>query len=169
MRTVLAIAAAGALGAVSRHYVDGLLNRHTSGDFPWGIFVVNVSGSFALGALVGLFAHRLGIPMWLQAAATVGFLGAFTTFSTYMLQIYRSASTGHVAIALANAFGSLAAGLLALYAGDRFDARAVGTIREWSHCAASCSSPHRRCSTRTSAGRSFSSPSTPRRARPDSC
>ncbi len=124
MRVALAIAAAGALGAVSRHFLDGFVNRHTGDGFPWGIFVVNVSGSFALGALVGLFAHRLGVPMWLQAAATVGFLGAFTTFSTYMLQIYRSASTGHLAIAFANAFGSLAAGLLALYAGIVF-ARAL--------------------------------------------
>jgi fluoride exporter len=117
VRTTLAIAAAGALGAVSRHLLDSFVNRHLGDDFPWGIFVVNVSGSFALGALVGLFAHRLGVPMWLQAAATVGFLGAFTTFSTYMLQIYRSAATGHLAIAFANAFGSLAAGVLALYAG----------------------------------------------------
>ena len=117
MRTALAIAAGGALGAVSRHLLDSFVNRHVGDDFPWGIFVVNVSGSFVLGALVGLFAHKLGVPLWLQAAATVGFLGAFTTFSTYMLQIYRSASTGHLAIAFANAFGSLAAGLLALYAG----------------------------------------------------
>lgn len=117
MRVALAIAVGGALGAVSRHFLDDFVNRRVGDDFPWGIFVVNVSGSFALGALVGLFAHRLGVPLWLQAAATVGFLGAFTTFSTYMLQIYRSASTGHLAIAFANAFGSLAAGLLALYAG----------------------------------------------------
>ena len=117
MRTTLVIGVAGALGAVSRHLLDSFVNRHWGDDFPWGIFIVNVSGSFALGALVGLFAHRLGVPMWLQAAATVGFLGAFTTFSTYMLQIYRSASTGHLPIAFANAFGSLAAGLLALYAG----------------------------------------------------
>ncbi len=117
MRTTLVIAAAGALGAASRHLLESFVNRHWGDAFPWGTFVVNVSGSFVLGALVGLFAHRLGVPLWLQAAATVGFLGAFTTFSTYTLQIYRSASTGHVPIALANAFGSVAAGVLALYAG----------------------------------------------------
>ena len=117
MRTTLAIAAFGAAGAVSRHLLQSLVTRRWGDDFPWGTFVVNVSGSFVLGALVGLFAHRVGVPQWLQVAAVVGFLGAFTTFSAYTLQIYRSASTGHVAIALANAFGSLAAGVLALYAG----------------------------------------------------
>ena len=117
MRTALAIAVGGALGAVARYLLERVVNRHWGDEFPWGTFVVNVSGSFVLGALVGLFATRLNVPLWLQAAATVGFLGAFTTFSTYMLQIYRSTSTGHLAIAFANAFGSLAAGVLALYAG----------------------------------------------------
>jgi len=117
VRTTLAIAAFGAAGAVSRHLVDSFVNRHLGDVFPWGTFVVNVSGSFVLGALVGLFATRLDAPLWLQAGVMLGFLGAYTTFSTYTMQIYRSTSTGHLAIALANAFGSLAAGVLAVYAG----------------------------------------------------
>ena len=117
MRTTLVIAAAGAFGAASRHLLESFVNRHWGDAFPWGTFVVNVSGSFVLGALVGLFSHRLGVPLWLQAAATVGFLGAYTTFSTLSLQVYRSMSTGHLPVALANAFGSVAAGVLALYAG----------------------------------------------------
>jgi fluoride exporter len=117
MRTTLAIAVAGALGAVSRHQLESFVNRHWGDVFPWGTFVVNVSGSFALGALIGVFSHRLGVPLWLQAGATVGFLGAYTTFSTLSLQIYRSTSTGHLAIAFANGLGSLAAGAVALYAG----------------------------------------------------
>jgi CrcB protein len=117
VRTTLAIAVAGALGAVSRDQLEGLVNRHWGDVFPWGTFTVNVTGSFVLGALVGLFAHRLGVPLWLQGAVTVGFLGAYTTFSTLSLQIYRSTSTGHLAIALANALGSLAAGVVALYGG----------------------------------------------------
>src|SRR5947209_15529692 len=117
MRTTLVIAAAGALGAASRHLLESFVNRHWGDAFPWGTFVVNISGSFVLGALVGLFAHRLDVPLWLQAAATVGFLGAYTTFSTLSLRVYRSTATGHLAVALANAFGSLSAGTLALYAG----------------------------------------------------
>jgi CrcB protein len=117
MRTTLVIAAFGAAGAASRHLLESFVNRHWGDAFPWGTFVVNVTGSFVLGALVGLFAHRLDVPAWLQAGAVVGFLGAYTTFSTLSLQVYRSTSTGHLAVACANAFGSLAAGVLAVYAG----------------------------------------------------
>ena len=117
MRTTLVIAVAGALGAVSRHLLESVANRAWGDVFPWGTFVVNVSGSFALGLLVGVFARRLGVPLWAQAGATVGFLGAYTTFSTLELQVYRSISTGHLAVALANAVGSLVAGVLALYGG----------------------------------------------------
>jgi fluoride exporter len=117
MRTTLVIGAAGALGAVSRHLLESLVNRHWGDAFPWGTFVVNVSGSFLLGVLVGLFAQRLDVPLWLQAGATVGFLGAYTTFSTFSLQLYRSTVTGHAAITAANAVGSLLAGVLAVYAG----------------------------------------------------
>jgi CrcB protein len=117
LRTTLVIGVAGAFGAVARHLIESFVNRHWGDAFPWGTFAVNVSGSFALGALMGVFAYRLGVPLWLQAAATVGFLGAYTTFSTLSLQVYRSAATGDTLIALANAVGSLAAGVLALYAG----------------------------------------------------
>jgi fluoride exporter len=117
VRTTLVIAVAGALGAVSRHLLESAANRAWGDAFPWGTVVVNVSGSFALGLLIGVFARRLGVPLWAQAGATVGFLGAYTTFSTLELQVYRSMSTGHVAVALANAVGSLVAGALALYGG----------------------------------------------------
>lgn len=117
MRTTLVIGLAGALGAISRHQLESLVNRLFGDAFPWGTFVVNVSGSFVLGVLVGVFARRLDVPLWLQAGATVGFLGAYTTFSTLSLQVYRSTATGNLAIALANAVGSLLAGVLALYAG----------------------------------------------------
>jgi CrcB protein len=117
MRTTLVIGVAGALGAVSRHQFESVVNRHWGDAFPWGTFAVNVSGSFMLGVLVGVFAHRLGVPLWLQAGATVGFLGAYTTFSTLSLQVYRSMATGHLPVALANAVGSVVVGTLALYAG----------------------------------------------------
>jgi CrcB protein len=117
VRTTLVIGLAGALGAISRHQLESLVNRLCGDAFPWGTFVVNVSGSFVLGVLVGLFARRLDVPLWLQAGATVGFLGAYTTFSTLSLQVYRSTATGNLAVALANAVGSLLAGVLALYGG----------------------------------------------------
>ena len=113
--------------------LESLVNRHLGDAFPWGTFVVNASGSFALGLLAGLFAHRLGVPLWLQAGATVGFLGAYTTFSALSLQVYRSTATGHAALALANGVGSLVAGSLAVYAGHPAGASALGTRLEMKH------------------------------------
>ena len=117
MRTTLVIAAAGALGAASRHLLESFVNRHWGDAFPWGTFVVNVSGSFVLGALVGLFAHKLGVPMWLRAAATVGFLGAFTTFSTFTYETVRLADDSAYALALLNVVGMTILGLAAAAAG----------------------------------------------------
>jgi CrcB protein len=117
MRTTLVIGVAGALGAVSRHQLESLVNSVWGDVFPWGTFVVNVSGSFALGVLVGVFARRLGVPLWAQAGATVGFLGAYTTFSTFSLETYRLAEDGAYGLAFANVVGSLTAGLAAVYAG----------------------------------------------------
>ncbi len=80
--TLLVVAAGGAIGAVSRYLATGWVQDLTGDFFPWGTFVVNVAGSLALGfALV-----------WLQSAVssadvrqfvTIGFLGSFTTFSTF--------------------------------------------------------------------------------------
>ena len=118
MWTTLVIAASGALGAASRHLLESFVNRHWGDAFPWGTFVVNVSGSFALGALVGLFAHRLDVPLWLQAARDRRLpRRVHDVLDATSLQIYRSTSTGHLAIAFANAFGASPPASLAVYAG----------------------------------------------------
>ena len=112
----LAIALAGALGALSRYGLDGLIARRTSA-FPWGTFVINVSGSFLLGLAFTLLTERYRIDPWLRSGLTIGFLGAYTTFSTLSLETYRLLEDGAYALAFANAVGSLATGLLALYVG----------------------------------------------------
>jgi CrcB protein len=117
MRTSLVIGVAGALGAVSRHQLESIVNRHWGDVFPWGTFAVNVSGSFVLGVLVGVFAYRLGVPLWLQAGATVGFLGAYTTFSTFAQESRDLLVGGHVSLAVVNATASVVAGLLAVGVG----------------------------------------------------
>jgi fluoride exporter len=78
--------------------------------------VVNVSGSFLLGLLVTLLGERFAVAPWVRASLTIGFLGAYMTFSTLSLESYRLLE-GRYALAGANAAGSVAAGLLALYGG----------------------------------------------------
>ncbi|MBV8479675.1 MAG: fluoride efflux transporter CrcB [Actinobacteria bacterium] len=117
MRTAVAIALAGAIGALARYGLAGLVSRHVRGAFPWGTFVVNVSGTFALGFVITLTTERLSIAPWIRGAITVGFLGAYTTFSTFSFETYRLLDDRAFGVAAANMMGSLAAGLLAVYLG----------------------------------------------------
>ena len=102
----------GAIGAPARYLVDGAVQNRVGGTFPWGTFVVNVTGSLVLGVLTGLVLyHGLGdVP---RAAVGTGFCGAYTTFSTYSYETVRLVEAGDLTSAVANAFGSIAVGLLA--------------------------------------------------------
>lgn len=117
MLTVVAVAIAGALGALGRYGLDGLISRRAPTSFPWGTFAINVSGSFLLGMLFVVMTERFRPDPWFRSAVTIGLLGAYTTFSTLSLETYRLAEDGAYGLAVANALGSLAAGLVAVYAG----------------------------------------------------
>ena len=117
MPTVLGIAVAGSFGALARYGLEGFVSRRAPGAFPWGTFVVNVTGSFVLGLLFTLFTERMTVDPWLRSTLTIGFLGAYTTFSTFSLETYRLISDGAIGLALANALGSVGAGLTAVYLG----------------------------------------------------
>jgi CrcB protein len=116
MPVQLGIVIAGGLGALSRYALDGLVGRRLSG-FPWGTFAVNVSGSLALGFVFTLMVERLEVAPWLRSAVTIGFLGGYTTFSTLSLETFRLLQDRELGLAAANALGSVAAGLLAVYVG----------------------------------------------------
>jgi CrcB protein len=117
MRTIVAIAIAGALGALARYGVGGLILTRTGRTFPWETFVVNVTGSFILGFVFTLMTEQLTTASWLRAAVTIGFVGAYTTFSTLTYETYRLMEDGALGLAAANVLGSVMAGLLAVYLG----------------------------------------------------
>jgi CrcB protein len=117
MRTIVAIAVAGALGALARYGLDGAVSRRLPTSFPWGTFVVNISGSLVLGFLLTLMTERLTTEPWLRSALAIGFLGAYTTFSTLQYETYRLLEDGALGLAATNVFGSAAAGLVAVYLG----------------------------------------------------
>jgi CrcB protein len=111
------VAIFGAAGAVSRYALDGWVSDLTHGQFPWGTFVVNLLGAFALGLLVALTTERLlPHPNW-RIALGIGYLGSFTTFSTYAYESVKLAEDGAQGLALLNSAGMLALGLVAAYAG----------------------------------------------------
>ena len=116
MRTVLAVALAGALGALARWGV-GAWFGHRFPSFPWGTMVINVSGSFILGVLFAVLVERnIGTPM-LRVALMTGLLGAYTTFSTFSLETFRLFEDGATGSAIANIGFSVALGLLAVWLG----------------------------------------------------
>ena len=103
---VLVIAVLGGLGAASRFVVDGMVRHRWPQTFPVATMVVNVSGSLLIGLLVGAQLHH-GFGPWWFVAATVGFCGGYTTFSTAMAETVRLMQDGEVWRAASNAVGSL--------------------------------------------------------------
>jgi CrcB protein len=113
----LLIAVFGALGAMSRYALDSWVTNAARGQFPWGTLLVNVSGSFALGIVVELTTSRLlPHPNW-RIALGIGFLGAFTTFSTFTYETVRLADDSAYALALLNVVAMTTLGLAAAAAG----------------------------------------------------
>jgi CrcB protein len=118
MRTIVTVGVAGFVGAIARYGIEGFVSERSIGSFPWGTFAVNVSGSFVLGVLfASLIEGRFVVSPWLRTALTVGLIGAYTTFSTLSLETYRLLEEGSMLLAVANALGSLAVGILAVFAG----------------------------------------------------
>jgi CrcB protein len=114
---LLLIGIGGFAGAIARYLVDGAIAERTAGAFPWGTLIVNLSGSFILGLLFALTAERAFLPAEIRGPVLIGFIGAYTTFSTYMLESWRLLEDGAIALALANLVGSTVLGLIAVVAG----------------------------------------------------
>lgn len=83
---VLYLAIAGVLGTLLRYWFGGLVQRAAGGVFPWGTFAVNMAGSFLFGLVWTLAEERLVISGQTRIILLVGFMGAFTTFSSFMYE-----------------------------------------------------------------------------------
>lgn len=111
----------GCLGAIARYLLGGIVSQRMSeSSFPWGTFVINVSGCLLVGFLGALAWERLGWPLDLRLGLLTGFLGAFTTFSTWNLETLQLLQTGSLLLAGLNILGSAAAGLTATWLGFVF-------------------------------------------------
>lgn len=113
----LAIAAGGALGAVGRHLVSRASVHLLGTGFPWGTVMVNVLGSFAMGALIELAALKLSMSLEMRAFIFVGLLGGFTTFSTFSLDAVTLFERGAVMPAFLYVLGSVVASVSGLFLG----------------------------------------------------
>ena len=86
MSEIIAIALGGALGALSRFWVVNLTSLWLGDEFPYSMLIVNILGSFVIGIVFVFLVERALLPVAWRAAVMIGFLGAFTTFSTFSLQ-----------------------------------------------------------------------------------
>lgn len=108
MMNILMIGAGGALGAISRHYVGQLALRTMGSGQPWGTLSVNIIGGLLMGMLVGWFAAtERADANSIRLLAAVGFLGGFTTFSAFSLEMVRMLETRAWMNAFAYAAGSV--------------------------------------------------------------
>lgn len=114
---VVLVALGGAAGAVSRYLVDGWISGRTGGQFPWGTLAINVSGSFLIGLLFALAIEADVLPSSIRGPVMIGFIGAYTTFSTLMLESWRLFEDGAALLALGNVVGSSLLGIVAVMAG----------------------------------------------------
>jgi CrcB protein len=97
----IAFVAAGAVGAPLRYLADGAVGQRTDGVFPWGILLINVSGSFMFGLVTALALHH-GLGRTPRIVLGTGFCGALTTFSTFSYETVRLMEEGDLTEALVN-------------------------------------------------------------------
>ena len=112
-----AVAAGGAIGSAARYVLNGLIQSPAWGGFPFGIFVVNISGGLVMGLLTELMALKWNVSLELRAFLTTGILGGYTTFSTFSLDsvmLIQRHAYGQAAVYVA---GSALLSILALLAG----------------------------------------------------
>ena len=117
MNMVLAIAAGGAVGATFRHYANMLALHFAGSGFPWGTLSVNIIGSFAMGVLITFFAHTGNPSPEVRGFLTVGLLGAFTTFSTFSLDVATLWERGESFATMGYIMASVILSIAALFAG----------------------------------------------------
>ncbi|MCQ8782454.1 fluoride efflux transporter CrcB [Mangrovibrevibacter kandeliae] len=117
MSNILLVAVGGALGAVSRHLVGLATLRAFGPSFPAGTMVVNLVGAFVMGVFIEVLARRWGASTELKLLIATGFLGGFTTFSSFALDAAVLWERGDGLLAALYVIGTVAIGIAALFAG----------------------------------------------------
>ena len=111
MQQILFIALGGSLGAVARYAISTYIYQSVNEVFPWGTLVVNLSGSFIIGAFAEIFETAM-IPSEWRSLVTIGFIGAYTTFSTYSLETLSLLREGELWLATMNVLASNILGIV---------------------------------------------------------
>ena len=116
MKEMLWVGLGGFVGANARYLLGGWIAARFGSTFPYGTLVINVTGSFILGLIMGTLEGHVLSPV-VRLALAIGFVGAYTTFSTWTYETLRLLEDGSWELAFANVFGSLLVGMLAVIGG----------------------------------------------------
>ena len=117
LRTLLIVGIGGFLGSISRYLSQVVAGKIFSSGFPAGIFIVNIVGCLLIGIVYALSERGNLLTAEMRLFLAVGFCGGFTTFSTFSYDNLMLLKDGSVGLLLINTFGSVALGMLAVYAG----------------------------------------------------
>ena len=126
MTKVILLAAGGAIGTVLRYTLSGLIYRVSDGVFPWGTLFVNLTGSFVIGLLWGLFDVENLSPNF-RNFVFAGILGGYTTFSTFTLESFSLLRDNEFGLALSSILASNVLGIMLVFTGF-FTARYVISV-----------------------------------------
>ncbi|MCD4813890.1 CrcB family protein [bacterium] len=114
---LLLVALAGGLGTLSRYGLSGIVQRSSSGSFPWGTLVVNITGCLMFGVVWAIVENRFQISSDIRTIVLVGFMGAFTTFSTFVFETQALLQDSEWLLAATNMLAQNISGVLFLIAG----------------------------------------------------
>lgn len=114
---VLAISVGAVLGANARYLLGGWIADRWGASFPVGTLVINVTGSFLIGVVLTLVTERFIAPAWVRPLIAIGFLGSYTTFSTFSYETLALARDGSWIAAGTNIVLSVVASLVGVYLG----------------------------------------------------
>jgi CrcB protein len=117
MSQFIAVGIGGCLGAIARYWLAGLVQRYSSGEFPFGTLAVNVLGCLILGYVIGLVEYRQLFGPSVRLFLTVGVLGGFTTFSTFGYETFALLRDSQHWLALANVAANTVTGVVAVMVG----------------------------------------------------
>ena len=113
----------GAAGSLMRYLLGTAIMTRIGGRFPWGTVVINVTGSFLIGLIMTLLSDRLNPhPNW-RLLLVVGFLGGYTTFSSFEWETFGLAQDGSRWLGLINVVGSVVLGYIAVWLGAALAAK----------------------------------------------
>jgi fluoride exporter len=117
MNKYLVVGVGGFLGAIARFWLGGYISNRMGTRFPYGTFLINITGSFLIGFILTLLAERTHwSPNW-RYLIPIGFIGAYTTFSTFEYETFRSIQDGELFVAGLNVVLSVVVGFVAVWLG----------------------------------------------------